>query len=213
MKRHTAAAMLVTAMLLCTGCTGQTGTASVPDEPPAVTDEPIETAESETVTEAPDSTDASLTDSAAQPDVTGANAAEDSAPSVTVPPPDYSTGALDPYETVTIEGDFNATVRALMPDYVNDEETVRAAVLQLFQDIPFFIILSPEICEQLEVGGNYLFHIPEQEITTEKTNLFEDGTLSPDAIVRSYVRIDSFRAPQEGEHGLDSWFVTYQHVS
>lgn len=213
MKRHTAAAMLLTAMLLCTGCTGQTGTASVPDEPPAVTGEPIETAESETVTEAPDSADASLTDSAAQPDVTGASAAEDTAPAVTVPPPDYSTGALDPYETVTIEGDFNATVRALMPDYVNDEETVRAAVLQLFQDIPFFIILSPEICEQLEVGGNYLFHIPEQEITTEKTNLFEDGTLSPDAIVRSYVRIDSFRAPQEGEYGLDSWFVTYQHVS
>lgn len=213
MKRHTAAAMLLTAMLLCTGCTGQTGTASVPEEPPAVTDEPIETAESETVTEAPGSTDASLTDSAAQPDVTGASAAEDSAPSVTVPPSDYSSGALDPYETVTIEGDFNATVRALMPDYVNDEETVRAAVLQLFQDIPFFIILSPEICEQLEVGGNYLFHIPEQEITTEKTNLFEDGTLSPDAIVRSYVKIDSFRAPQEGEYGLDSWFVTYQHVS
>lgn len=213
MKCHTAAAMLLTAMLLCTGCTGQTGTASVPDEPPAVTDEPIETAESEIVTEAPGSTDASLTDSAAQPDVTGASAAEDTAPAVTVPPPDYSTGALDPYETVTIEGDFNATVRALMPDYVNDEETVRAAVLQLFQDIPFFIILSPEICEQLEVGGNYLFHIPEQEITTEKTNLFEDGTLSPDAIVRSYVKIDSFRAPQEGEYGLDSWFVTYQHVS
>lgn len=213
MKRHTAAAMLLTAMLLCTGCTGQTGTASVPDEPPAVTDEPIETAESEIVTEAPDSTDASPTDSAAQPDVTGASAAEDTAPAVTVSPPDYSTGALDPYETVMIEGDFNATVRALMPDYVNDEETVRAAVLQLFQDIPFFIILSPEICEQLEVGGNYLFHIPEQEITTEKTNLFEDGTLSPDAIVRSYVKIDSFRAPQEGEYGLDSWFVTYQHVS
>lgn len=213
MKRHTAAAMLLTAMLLCTGCTGQTGTASVPEESPAVTGEPIETAESEITAEAADSTDASLTDSAAPPDVTGASAAEDSAPAVTVPPPDYSTGALDPYETVTIEGDFNATVRALMPDYVNDEETVRAAVLQLFQDIPFFIILSPELCEQLEVGGNYLFHIPEQEITTEKTNLFEDGTLSPDAIVRSYVRIDSFRAPQEGEYGLDSWFVTYQHVS
>lgn len=213
MKRHTAAAMLLAAMLLCTGCTGQTGTASVSGEPPAVTGEPIETAGSEITAEAADSTDASLTDSAAPPDVTGAGVAEDTAPPVTVPPPDYSTGALDPFETVTIEGDFNATVRALMPDYVTDEKTVRAAVLQLFQDIPFFIILSPELCEQLEVGGNYLFHIPEQEIFTEKTNLFEDGTLSPDAIVRSYVKIDSFRAPQEGEYGLDSWFVTYQHVS
>ena len=213
MKRHTAAAMLLTAMLLCTGCTGQTGTASVPGEPPAVTGEPIETAGSEIAAETADSTDASLTDSAAQPDETGAGAVSDTVPPVTVPPPDYSTGALDPFETVTIEGDFNATVRALMPDYVTDEKTVRAAVLQLFQDIPFFIILSPELCEQLEVGGNYLFHIPEQEITTEKTNLFEDGTLSPDAIVRSYVSIDSVRAPQEGEYGLDSWFVTYQHVS
>lgn len=208
MKYKITAALLLSALLLCTGCAGQNST-SLP--------EPVgssSAAESESAADTPPVTDTPQPDSHADTPLTDAPASgEQDAEPVTDPPLLNDNGAASPYESVMIEGQFTATVRAKMPDYVSDEETVQAAVLQLFQDIPFFIRLSPEICDQIEAGEIYVFHVPEQELTTEKTNLFEDGTLSPDAVIRSYAVIDSVRKPQEDEYGLDTWNVSYKTVS
>ena len=208
MKRNTVTALLLTCILLCTGCAGQTSASSTADSGTPVT-EPAVSSEAETEPETTESAEetsaAAETESAAETEAEQPAAEQPEAPQI--------FEEASPIASVMIEGDFNATVRALLPDYVNDEETVRAAVLQLFQDVPFFIILTPEICGQLEVGGNYMFHIPEQEITTEKNYLFDDGTLSPDAIKTGYTAIDSVRAPKEDEYGLDSWFVKYTSVS
>lgn len=205
MKRNTAFTAVLLAALLCTGCAGQNGSSSAGDPP--VTDAPAAGTEA-TEAESPE-TDAPESESAAvQTDAP----TEENAQPVTEPPVSPADAAT-PFETVTAEGWFTATVRAKMPDYVSDDTTERAAVLQLFQDVPFFIILSPEICGQLTVGQTYAFHVSEQEIMTEKSNLFEDGTLSPEAVIHSYTQIDSVRTPEEDEGGLDCWHVSYQPVS
>lgn len=211
MKKRITASLLA-AVLLCTGCAAQnSSTVPEPDGTPAVTDAAETESAAETVPESTvaqesaDDSSAVLTDAAAS--------GEDAAVPVTDPPVQAETDEDSPYASVMIEGQFTATVRAKLPDYVSDEETVQAAVLQLFQDIPFFIRLTPEICDQIEAGEIYVFHVPEQELTTEKTNLFDDGTLSPDAVIRSYAVIDSVRKPQEDEYGLDTWNVSYKTVS
>ncbi len=213
MKNMILSALLLSAVLLCTGCAGQTGS-SAADETSAATGQTDTAPETASLTDAPESADTPVTDAEALPILTDAPAvSEDAEKPVTDPPAQDDNGEASPFESVMIEGQFTATVRAKMPDYVSDEETVQAAVLQLFQDIPFFIRLTPEICDQIEVGETYVFHIPEQELTTEKTNLFDGSLLSPDAVIRSYATIDSVRAPQENEYGLDTWNVTYQPVS
>ena len=213
MKNMILSALLLSAVLLCTGCARQTGS-SAADETSAVTEQTDTAPETASLTEALESADTTVTDAEALPVLTDApTVSEEAEKPVTDPPAQDDNGEASPFESVMIEGQFTATVRAKMPDYVSDEETVQAAVLQLFQDIPFFIRLTPEICDQIEVGETYVFHIPEQELTTEKTNLFDGNLLSPDAVIRSYATIDSVRAPQENEYGLDTWNVTYQPVS
>lgn len=217
MKQYHATAVLLAAAMLCTGCAGQ-GSGASADVPSSAADARTEPAAAETGA-APAETDAAVQQtSAAQSSVPASDAGEPvTDPPVTEPPaaaqqsapPEYTS----PYETVTAEGWFTATVRAKMPDYVTDETTIRAAVLQLFQDIPFYMELTPEICGQLTVGEIYAFHVTEQEFTTEKTNLYEDGTLSPSAVKCSYIRIDSVRSPEEGETGLECWHVNYKPVS
>ncbi|MBP0987437.1 MAG: hypothetical protein J6S92_04080 [Oscillospiraceae bacterium] len=207
MKHSTSIPAILLSCLLLTACAGQHSTSSADDPPAAETQSSVqetpetvstETAEPETESAAvqTDAPAADIKQPVTEPSVLPADADEAS-----------------PYATVTAEGWFTATVRALMPDYVSDYTTERAAVLQLFQDVPFFMILSPELCEQLTVGKTYAFHISEQELMTEKTNLFDDGTLSPDAVIHSYVQIDSVRTPEEGEDGLECWHVSYQPVS
>ena len=209
-KRITAPLLAV--LLLCTGCASQnSSTVPEPYGTPAVTDAAETESAAETVPESTDAQESADDTAAALTDA--APSGEDAAVPVTDPPVQAETDEDSPYASVMIEGQFTATVRAKLPDYVSDEETVQAAVLQLFQDIPFFIRLTPEICEQIEAGEIYVFHVPEQELTTAKTNLFDDGTLSPDAVIRSYAVIDSVRKPQEDEYGLDTWNVSYKTVS
>ena len=211
MKKRITASLLA-AVLLCTGCAAQnSSTVPEPDGTPAVTDAAETESAAETVPESTEAQESEDDVSAVQTDA--AASGEDAAVPVTDPPVQAETDEDSPYASVMIEGQFTATVRAKLPDYVSDEETVQAAVLQLFQDIPFFIRLTPEICDQIEAGEIYVFHVPEQELTTEKTNLFDDGTLSPDAVIRSYAVIDSVRKPQEDEYGLDTWNVSYKTVS
>ena len=207
MKHKYAITALLLAALLCTGCTGQTGPSAAEESQTPVTGSPA------AETAAPETEAASSAASEALPAETN-SPKQVTQPPVTDPPAvPADSEEINPYGTVTAEGWFTATVRAKLPDYVSDETTERAAVLQLFQDVPFFMILSPEICEQIDVGKTYAFHICEQEITTEKSNLYEDGTLSPDAVIHSYFQIDSVRTPEEDEGGLECWNVTYTPVS
>lgn len=222
MKQKSLSALLLTCTLLCAGCGDQSSTSSSADigmsntEPAVSSVADTSTPDTEPPVSSSADTKPETTESAADTSslaVTEAKPEAESLPA-TAPPQDSQTADEEsPYQSVMIKGQFTATVRALMPDYVYDDKTVQAAVLQLFQDMPFFISMTPEICAQLTVGETYVFHIPEQELTTEKTNLFDGSLLSPDAVIRSYAAIDSVRAPQDDEIGLDTWNVTYTPVS
>ena len=205
-QKHAAAALLLSA-LLCTGCTAAESSApeSSPDtEPPLVVTETIpdpgipEESQSES-------------DPESEQTILGTDIPVPDSPPVSEPPVIPAAESYTAY--ISAEGWFTATVRAKMPDYVSDETTERGAVLQLFQDVPFFMILGPEICGQLTVGNTYAFHVCEQELTTERSYLFEDGMLSPEAIIHSYVQIDSIRKPEDNETGLECWNVYYNIVS
>lgn len=222
MKRKSLSALLLTCTLLCAGCVDQSSTSSSADigmsntEPPVSSAADTSTPDTEPPASSSADTEPETTESAADTSsfaVTEAKPEAESSP-VTAPPQAPQTADEEsPYQSVMIKGQFTATVRALMPDYVYDDKTVQAAVLQLFQDMPFFISLTPEICAQLTVGETYVFQISEQELITAKMNLYENGILSPDAIIRFFPYIDSVRAPQDDEIGLDTWNVTYTPVS
>ena len=237
MKQKSLSALLLTCTLLCAGCGDQSSTSSSADigmsntepavssvadtstpdtEPPVSSSADTSTPDTEAPVSSSADTDPETTESAADTSslaVTEAKPEAESLPA-TAPPQDSQTADEESlYQSVMIKGQFTATVRALMPDYVYDDKTVQAAVLQLFQDMPFFISMTPEICAQLTVGETYVFQISEQELITAKINLYEDGILSPNAIIRFFPYVDSVRAPQDDEIGLDTWNVTYTPVS
>jgi hypothetical protein len=146
-----------------------------------------------------------------QPDV----AVQETEPSITSEPEiqDAPVGqtAAEPMNYL-VSGDFTATVRKLIPDYVFDGETPRAAVVTLFQDAPFVLSLSPEICAELQEGETYTFLVEEQEAMLWPNELWpnennEDGMLSEDALILHHVTVSDFRTPEEEEYGLNCWRV------
>lgn len=114
--------------------------------------------------------------------------------------------------TVKVKGDFTATVRALIPDYVTDDETPRMAVVTLFQSTPF--TLFGVDADRLEVGETYVFEVEMdrcQDITREE---YESGSLlTPEIILpmyHPYIRISGFRLAEEKDCGLDSVHLEYE---
>ena len=113
---------------------------------------------------------------------------------------------------VTIKGDFTATVRALIPDYVSDGETPRMALVTLFQSTPF--TLFGVDTDRLEAGETYVFEVEMnqcQDITREE---YESGSLlTPEIILpmyHPYIRISGFRPAEENDCGLDSVHLEYE---
>ena len=113
---------------------------------------------------------------------------------------------------VTIKGDFTATVRALIPDYVSDGETPRMALVTLFQSTPF--TLFGVDTDRLEAGETYVFEVEMnqcQDITREE---YESGSLlTPEIILpmyHPYIRISGFRPAEEKDCGLDSVHLEYE---
>ena len=114
--------------------------------------------------------------------------------------------------TVKVTGEFTATVRALIPDYVSDGETPRMALVTLFQSTPF--TLFGVDTDRLETGETYVFEVEMnqcQDITREE---YESGSLlTPEIILpmyHPYIRISGFRPAEEKDCGLDSVHLEYE---
>lgn len=120
----------------------------------------------------------------------------------------YEAGLEKTMETVTVYGDFTATVRQLIPDYVHDSTTNRAAVITLFQDGPAVIRLNEEICSELQEGETYTFEVAEQEITVPAYQLSDENMI--DDINLDKLNISAFHIPAEEEYGLECWRVKYK---
>lgn len=105
---------------------------------------------------------------------------------------------------VTVSGTFAATVRSLIPDYVIDSETPRAAVVTLFQSGPF-VIQTGDLSAELETGRTYVFEVAPREGVEMTAAEYENGPPFADrAIARYGLTIAGFRPAGEDEFGLDS---------
>ena len=109
---------------------------------------------------------------------------------------------------VTLRGDFTATVRHVIPDYVSDNSTPRAVVATQFQDGPFVLYVG-DLAPQLEEGKTYVFEIVPQEDLEVTREEYEQGVFSAEeAVVQYRLRVSGFRAAQEEDYGLEcSHFV------
>ena len=114
----------------------------------------------------------------------------------------------DENTSVKVSGDFTATVRELIPDYVYDSETPRAAVVTLFQDGPFVLRLNEELCSKLEEGEAYTFIIDEQEADLPDNDFDDSGYVSWDALAVRRISVTDIRTPTEDEYGLECWRVS-----
>ena len=112
------------------------------------------------------------------------------------------------YYDVSIEGRFTARI---IKKYDGSTGVGCGAIMALFQDVPFYISLTPEICSQIEENEVYTFHIPKQQIRTGLTNLFmyEAGDINAFAIIENQALIDSVREPKAIEIGEECWNVKY----
>ena len=120
----------------------------------------------------------------------------------------YQEGISSKIVPVKVYGDFTATVRDLIPDYIAGQETARAALITFFQDTPFVIILDKDICEELEIGETYTFIVDEQEAYLPYGyEFFDNGEVSREALILKHIWVTGFRAPVEEEYGLKGWRV------
>lgn len=119
----------------------------------------------------------------------------------------------EPSDTVLVKlkGDFTATVRALIPDYVTDYETPRMAVVSLFQSTPF-TIYTGEFTKQLEVGEIYVFEVEMRSFEEISREEYESGSLlDPEVALDMYsLHISGFRPAEEKDCGLDSVHLRYE---
>lgn len=106
------------------------------------------------------------------------------------------------HQTLRVTGDFTATVQKIIPDYCSDSETPRAAVLTLFQDGPFVVLIKTRFLENLEEGKTYTFVLREQEIAW--TNGIwdpENSGVSVKALSNRQIELSEIREPTEEECG------------
>lgn len=114
--------------------------------------------------------------------------------------------------TVKVKGDFTATVRALIPNYVTDYETSRMAVVSLFQSTPFTIDTG-ELTKHLEVGETYVFEVKMSRYDIITREEYETGTfLNPEVTFSMYpsLYISNFHPAEEEDCGLDSVHLEYE---
>ena len=104
--------------------------------------------------------------------------------------------------TVHIGGEFTATVRGLIPDYVLDDFTPSVAVVTLFQSEPF-LLFCPS-AEQLETGRSYVFTVKEKQVEMTRAEYEEGSGFADEMISRYGLSISGFRLAGESETGLDA---------
>lgn len=119
--------------------------------------------------------------------------------------PDPETGTP---QMLHVSGDFTATVRKLIPDYVSDPDTPRAAVVTLFQDGPFVLQLDEQICSQLQEDTTYTFIIGEQDAELPPSEYTNGGYVQESALILRHIHVTDFREPTDEEYGLECWRVT-----
>ena len=111
---------------------------------------------------------------------------------------------------VTMKGDFTATVRAMIPDYVLDDKSPRMAVVTLFQSSPFVLYVG-DLGEQLEVGETYVFEIKPEEHLEIPMEEYVSGYPDPEIdIIRYNIQVSGFREAREEEYGLESNHLVYE---
>ncbi len=104
--------------------------------------------------------------------------------------------------TMTISGTFTATVRQLIPDYVQSETENGAAVVTGFQSPPFVVRLGDDKIAQLKVGKTYKFEIVEAKVTTTKAQA-EAVSTDPAVLIPMYnLRVSS--VVETTENGLNA---------
>ena len=116
----------------------------------------------------------------------------------------------DKNAAVKVYGDFTATVRELIPDYVYDSETPRAAVITLFQSGPVVLNLNglnEEAFEKIEAGETYTFIVEEQEACLLYGEFDDDGNVDSTSLAGGRIWVNDFREPAEEEYGLNCWRV------
>ena len=114
--------------------------------------------------------------------------------------------------TVKVKGEFTATVRSLIPDYVTDDKTPRMAVATLFQSTPF-TIWTGELTKHLEEGETYVFEVEMSRYDIITRQEYESGTLlNPEVAFSMYpsLYISNFRPAEESDCGLDSVHLAYE---
>ncbi len=114
--------------------------------------------------------------------------------------------------TVKVKGDFTATVRSLVPDYVTDGETPRMAVVTLFQSGPFTID-TMDLTQFLEEGETYVFEVGMSDYDIITGQEYESGSLlNPEVVFSMYpsLYISNFRPAEEEDCGLDSVHLEYE---
>ena len=113
--------------------------------------------------------------------------------------------------TVKVSGSFTVTVRALIPDYITDSTTPRAAVVTLYQGEPVVLRLNDTICSRLTAGKNYTFTVNgEKSVTMDASLLNADGSVSRDALAKRSFHLNYFSEATEEEFGANCWRVKYQ---
>lgn len=111
---------------------------------------------------------------------------------------------------VRISGDFTATVRHLIPDYVLDGTTPQMAVVTLFQDCPFTLHVG-DLAEQLEEGETYVFEIAPKEGVEITAEQYEHGVPFADVAISQYgLRVSGFRVAEESDYGLDADHLVFE---
>jgi hypothetical protein len=124
--------------------------------------------------------------------------------------PDGNSSAAEPLEIIVC-GSFTATVRAVLPDYQTDDETLRAAVIQFDRGDMFVMNIAPEVCKLLTPDETYTFLVDEQTVSVpSREYLMEDGALSADILRTQYIAVGSVRAPRNGETGSRGTRLTYK---
>lgn len=119
-----------------------------------------------------------------------------------------NTDESDAFRDAEVYGDFTATVRHIIPDYMYDSETPRAAVVTLFQSGPSVLNVGEETASKLKEGETYTFTVREQEMFLNPYQISDDGMIDYDLI--SELSVKDFREPTEDELGLNCWRVYYK---
>lgn len=114
-----------------------------------------------------------------------------------------SSENIDEMVDAKLTGGFTVTMRALSPDYCEDDTTLTCAIVTYFQSPPFVLYVGEELASELDVGETYTFTITERSIGKVPESMI-GTTLDCIDIQADYgrVEINSFKKATEDEYGL-----------